>query len=415
MPFQNKTVSVIGLGRVGLMTLFHLAEKNFVLYGVDKEEHLIHLLKKKEIPFSEPEFHSLLEKTHSNIHFSTTFPDTQYNFVAVPAPFSSQEQKIDLSHVFSVLNEINQSRYDKKYVFIRSTLTPGSCRRLSSHFKDVNSELSINYFPEFFREGKFVEDYRNTFCSVLGSREEKVFKHFSSFQFVNSEWCSPEEAEILKAISNLFHGLKISFANEVGRMAKTFNCSPHRIMQLFLKDTKLNISKAYLKPGFSFGGPCLNKDIQNLHSVQEWNQGQWLLTQSVNESNDVHTLWAAKQILNLNPKKIGCLGCSFTGNQTLDYRDSTVLKLIKILSSEGDIPVYGVEKILESISCHVFPEESPEKLADCDILILGGWTPLIEKYKAFLSGYQGILFDLLIQDMPKYIKGHPNYKNLYSL
>lgn len=397
------------------MTLFHLAGKNFILYGVDKDENLIHLLRKKELPFSEPEFHSLLEKTHLNVDFSTAFPDAQYNFIAVPTPFNHQTQKTDLRHIFSVLENISKSRYDKKYVFIRSTLTPGSCGRLSNHFKDLNPELSISYFPEFFREGKFAEDYRNTICSVLGSREEKVFQHFTSFQFANSEWCSPEEAEILKATSNLFHGLKISFANEVGRMAKTFNGSPHRIMQLFLKDTKLNVSKNYLNPGFSFGGPCLEKDIQSLHSVQEQNQGQWILTQSVKESNDIHTLWAAKQILNLNPKKLGCLGCSFTGNQTLDYRDSTVLKLIEILSSEGDIPIYGMEKVLKNISCHVLPEESPEKLADCDILILGGWTPLIEKYKTFLSDYQGILFDLLIQDVPEYIKGHPNYKSLYSL
>ena len=414
MTGRDKMISVIGLGRVGLITLFHLARQNLFPWGVDTNEELIRQLKEKKIPFLEPGFSSLLQDNYSNIRFSTTFPDTKYNFIAVPTPFNDLTQKMDLSHILSVLNNIQKSRYDKKYIFIRSTLTPGSCRQLSNQFKSVNPRLSINYFPEFFREGRFAEDYKNTTYSILGSREKEILHYFSKFKFASSELCSPEEAEILKAISNLFHGLKISFANEVGRIAKTFNCSPHKIMKLFLKDKKLNISSTYLKPGFSFGGPCLSKDIQSLHSSQDPNQAPWVLTQSVEKSNEIHTQWTVKQILNLNPKKIGCLGCSFTGNQTSDYRNSTVLKLIEFLSHHKNISLYGVEKVLANYSCHILPEESPEKLAECDVLILGGWTPLIERYDSFLLNYQGTLFDLLIQDVPKHIKNLPNYKSLYS-
>ena len=415
MRDQNEMISVIGLGRVGLITLFHLTQQNLFPWGVDINEELIQQLKRKEVPFLEPEFDSLLQENYSNIRFSTTFPDTKYNFIAVPTPFNSLTGKMDLSHIFSSLNSIKKSRYDKKYVFIRSTLSPGSCQQLSEQFKNENSGFSINYFPEFFREGRFAEDYKNTTFSILGSREKDILNHFAQFKFASCELCLPEEAEILKIISNLFHGLKISFANEVGRMAKTFNGSPHKIMKLFSKDTKLNISSTYLKPGFSFGGPCLSKDIQSLHAVQDSKQAQWILTQSVKESNEIHTHWVAKQILNLNPKKIGCLGCSFTGHQTSDFRDSTVLKLIKILAQQKNVSIYGVEKALEGTPCHILPEESPKKLMECDILILGGWTPLIKKYSSFLSNYQGLLFDLLIQEVPQYIKEHPNYKSLYSI
>ena len=404
------SVSVIGLGRVGLMTLFHLAGHGFSPYGVDINEELLNQLARKHIPFPEPEFTALLQKHHKKINFTNVFPDTKYNFISVPTPFNNHTQEMDLSPVYSVLKQIRKSSYDRKYVFVRSTLMPGSCKKLSNQFKN----LSISYFPEFFREGHFSEDYKNTAFSILGCRDLEMFHEFVQFQFAISECCSPEEAEILKSVNNLFHALKINFANEVGRMAKAFHSSAHKIMELFVKDTRLNVSKAYLKPGYSFGGPCLKKDIQSLHSVQKPKLSERTLAKFAEESNQIHTEWTADQILDLKPKRVSILGCSFTGSQTIDYRDSQVLKLVEILSHKQDLQIYGIEKILEHYSCVVLPEESPEKLMTSDILILGGWTPLLKKYSAFLSDYQGILFDLLIQNVPQFIKDHPHYKNLYS-
>ena len=405
------SVSVVGLGRVGLMTLFHLAKYGFSPYGVDINEELLNQLARKQLPFLEPEFHALLIKHHKKIKFSNVFPDTKYNFISVPTAFDSLTQEMDLDPICSVLKQIVTSSFDKKYVFVRSTLMPGSCKKLSNQFKN----LSISYFPEFFREGHFVEDYRNASFSVLGCGDKEASRHFAPFQFASTELCSPEEAEILKAMSNMFHALKVSFANEVGRMARAFHSSPHRIMDLFMKDSRLNISKAYLKPGFSFGGPCLKKDIQSLHSVQNPKLVEWSLSKFVEEGNRAHTEWTAERVLSLKPKTISILGCSFTGSQTIDYRDSQVLKLVEILSHKQDLQIYGIEKILERYSCVIFSEESPEKLMDSDVFVLGGWTPLLKKYSALLSNYQGLVFDLLVQDMPQFVKAHPRYKNLYSL
>ena len=127
----NKTmsVSVIGLGRVGLMTLFHLAKHKFSPYGVDINKERIDQLTKKQAPFSEPEFNVLLRKHHEKIKFSTVFPDTKYHFISVPTPFNSLTQEIDLNPICSVLQQIKKNSYNKKYVFIRSTLTPGSCKK----------------------------------------------------------------------------------------------------------------------------------------------------------------------------------------------------------------------------------------------------------------------------------------------
>ena len=409
----KESVSVVGLGRVGLITLFHLSRKKFSPCGVDINKALIRRLRRKSVPFPEPGFDALLEKHHSNIRFSTVLPDTKYYFIAVPTPYDSSTGRMDLSCIFSVLSCIKRNA-GKKYVFIRSTLAPGSLHKISRWFKSLNPALSLSYFPEFFREGCFVEDYKKTVCSVLGSEDEEIFHRFAGFQFSAAEFCSPEEAEILKSVSNLFHSLKICFANETGRMAKLFHSSPDRIMELFFKDTRLNISKAYLRPGFSFGGPCLGKDIQSLHSVQKRKQTQWFLPQCVEKSNAFHTQWTAERILQLKPKKIGILGCSFTGNRTQDYRDSAVLKLVDILSRKKNLRLYGVEKELKDHAPRVLLKRGLESLSACDVLVLGGWTPLMEKGGSFLLNYKGRLFDLLIQEIPQYIKNRPNYLSLYT-
>ncbi len=403
------SVCVVGLGRVGLITLFHLAGKGFKVYGYDINGELIDRLKNNKQPFTEPGFSSLLKKHYKKIQFSSKIPATPYYFICVPTPFNNKTYKMSLDYVQSALKQIKKTK-SQKWIFIRSTLTPGSSKKLSNKFK----HLSISYFPEFFREGCFVKDYRDTVCSVLGFSNTNVLKSFSQFQFSkNVESCSLEEAEILKMSCNLFHGLKISFANEIGRIANYFKADPHRIMDIFLKDKKLNISKKYLKPGFSYGGPCLSKDIQSLNALQSSKQPQWLLPHSIENSNRFHTQWVLKKILNLKPKTIGILGCSFTGNPACDYRQSPVLQLVEMLSKYNTIKLYGVEEPLTHYKCLIISKKSLEQLVNLDMCILGGWNSFCFAPSLF-SNYKGILFDLLIQNMPKYIKNHPNYKTAFS-
>ncbi|MBC6415345.1 MAG: nucleotide sugar dehydrogenase [Bdellovibrionales bacterium] len=404
------SISVIGLGRVGLMTLFHLSKKGFSVYAIDKDKEKILHLKKGSNLFFEPEFDVLLKKYHNKINFQTNPIDTQYNFIAIPTPFDEKKEKINLKFIESLLNKISQSKYEKKYVFIRSTLMPGNCKDLSDKFP----KLSINYFPEFFREGYFVEDYKESAFSVLGCASNLKIEVFSQFQFPSLEICSLEEAEILKSMSNLFHGLKVSFANELGRIAKYFNSSPDKISKLFVKDTKLNISKRYLKPGFSFGGPCLAKDISSLKSFCDFNKSsKCILAEMTNKSNENHTSWVADQILKFKPKTISLLGFSFTGAKTIDYRGSSVLDLLENLSlKQKDLKIYGREIVNSPF--YSFLKEDSKKFMESDLFILGGWTPLLKKYKKQLLNYKGVIFDLLIQKIPEPITKHPYYKNIYS-
>ena len=403
------SVSVIGLGRVGFITLLHLAKKGFSPNAIDKDKEKIKLFKNKKLPFFEKGFQSLMEAYYKSICFSHAPPDTQYNFICVPSPFSAVAKQINLRFIYSVLNQIQNTQYKKKYVFIRSTLAPGSYRKISNRFK----QLSIHYFPEFFREGHFMRDYKTSSFSILGSESEDAVQHFSKFQFKNIYLCAPEEAEILKVSSNLFHGLKVSFANEVGRTAQQFHVSADKIMSLFLKDKVLNVSEKYLKPGFAFGGSCLKKDIQSLKAVQK-REIKTLLSKGVIDSNQNHIDWTAHQILKLKAQKISLLGCSFTGNPTIDYRESPVLQLIEALLKKKKLKIYGVEEVLKNYYCHVVPQEDFKLLFQSDIFILGGWSLLLKKHSRSFSNFKGILFDLLQQEVPRNIKQHPNYRTLYS-
>ena len=324
-------VGVAGLGRVGLMSLFHLAERGFSPVGVDISLDRVGRLSKGEIPFFEPGFAELLKKHQEKITFVTDFRPARYWFIAVPTPFDKEKGEMDLSFVEKALRAVSCSGEEgpdkeKPYVFIRSTLSVGGLAKLSRNFKD----LHLAYMPEFFREGCFVRDWWSAKFSVLACEKPDIFQpHFERFGFPPVETCRPEEGELLKLLSNLFHGLKVGFANEAGRLAQVFQASPHRIMELFTKEDRLNISKAYLKPGFSFSGPCLGKDIQSLSSRATAKLAEPVLPQSVLQSNLAHTNWVARRVLAFKPKCVSILGCSFTAHRTVDERSSGVLELAK--------------------------------------------------------------------------------------
>lgn len=402
---KSPSVSVIGLGRIGLITLFHLAEKGFKPVGIDIDKLLIENLKKGKIPFFESKFSSCLKKYKSSISFQTHLTDGESWFICTPTPFDNTVNQMNLSNLKSLLKQIDNTK-GKNFVFIRSTVIPGSLKEFEKQFK--NSVFAC--FPEFFREGSFFKDYKNRCFSILGFQNQEILKHFSQFEFSKTiETGSYEEAELVKILSNLFHGLKISFANEVGRISKFFKADPERIMTLFLKDKDLNVSEKYLKSGFSYGGPCLGKDIKSLDAVSS--NCENLLPQYVEKSNHIHTEWIAKQILSFNPKKISVLGCHFKGEKTCDYRDSSILELAQILAKKTK--VFGIEEELKTLGIHVLPKKSLEELLQSDVFVLGA-LGLFSIKENFFKNYNGKIFDLLVENLPQEIKNHKNYITAFT-
>jgi GDP-mannose 6-dehydrogenase len=139
---------------------------------------------------------------------------------------------------------------------------------------------------------------------------------------------------MLKYVNNAYHALKVAFANEVGRLAQREGVDSHEVMRLFLRDTKLNVSPAYLLPGFAFGGSCLPKDLRAIASRARARNLELPVLQSVMRSNDVHVEAAVHLIERLKQRRVGVLGLSFKAG-TDDLRESPILRVIGTLVGKG--------------------------------------------------------------------------------
>jgi GDP-mannose 6-dehydrogenase len=191
--------------------------------------------------------------------------------------------------------------------------------------------------PEFLREGSSIRDYDHPPYTIVGGNCEaaivavrEIFEHLDARFLVTSI----RVAEALKMSCNAFHALKITFANEIGRVSQALGIDPHEVMKLVCADTQLNISTAYLKPGFAFGGSCLPKDLRALTQIAKHHDVEVPMLASLLASNRVHIEHAVERILGTGRPRVGMLGLSFkTG--TDDLRESPLVMVAKRLIGEG--------------------------------------------------------------------------------
>jgi GDP-mannose 6-dehydrogenase len=226
---------------------------------------------------------------------------------------------------------------------IRSTVQPGTVEeklepileRASGRKSGV--DFGLCFQPEFLREGSSIRDYDHPPYTIVGGNSEAavnavrdVFEHLEARFLVTNI----RVAEALKMSCNAFHALKITFANEIGRVSQSLGIDSHEVMRLVCADTRLNISPAYLKPGFAFGGSCLPKDLRALTNIAKMNDLEIPMLSSLLTSNRVHIDHAVDRILKLGRPKVGMLGLSFkTG--TDDLRESPLVLVAKRLLGEG--------------------------------------------------------------------------------
>jgi GDP-mannose 6-dehydrogenase len=254
--------------------------------------------------------------------------------------------KLDLGHIEPVCRQIGEVLASKKgfhLVVLRSTVLPGTADTLvvptleESSGKRSGKDFGVCSNPEFLREGSAVKDFMEPAMTVIGAADPA----HSAFLREIYAWApgrifetSFTSAEMVKYVCNSWHALKVAFANEVGSLAKELHVDPEAVVEIFCTDTKLNISPAYLKPGFAFGGSCLPKDVRALsHRGREMDL-KLPLFESILPSNDRHLDRAVDMILRTGKKKIGLLGLSFKAH-TDDLRESPQVILAKRLLGEG--------------------------------------------------------------------------------
>ena len=267
------------------------------------------------------------------------------SFVCVGTP-SLRSGKLDLSHVEHVMAEIGTALQQKKShhtVVLRSTVLPGTTESVvvpileSTSKMRADGDFAVCYNPEFMREGSSVEDFLNPPYTVLGARHpedlgclRELYKNIPGRMFEVQLMV----AEMVKYVSNLFHAVKVGFANEVGTLCQRLGTDAVAVTEIFTSDTKLNISPAYLKPGFAFGGSCLPKDLRAIAYRAKELDLKLPLLESVLPSNSEHLTRAAEAILQIGKKKVSLLGLSFKAG-TDDLRESPQVQLIKRLLGEG--------------------------------------------------------------------------------
>jgi GDP-mannose 6-dehydrogenase len=346
-----KRISIFGLGYVGAISLACLARDGHRVIGVDIDSTKLDLIRSRKSPILEEGIQELMRDVVDSGRVTVTndalqaVQATELSFVCVGTPSASNGSQ-DLRAILRLAEQIGAALATKRdfhTVVIRSTVQPGTVEEQIEPIlerasgKKSGVDFGLCFQPEFLREGSSIRDYDHPPYTIVGGNCERavdqvreVFQHIEARFMVTSI----RVAEALKMSCNAFHAMKITFANEIGRVSQALGIDSHEVMRLVCADTRLNISPAYLKPGFAFGGSCLPKDLRALTTIARQHDLVLPMLSSLLPSNRVHIDHAVEKILKLGRPKVGMLGLSFkTG--TDDLRESPLVMVAKRLIGEG--------------------------------------------------------------------------------
>ena len=346
MGLKNKrNVVVMGLGYVGCVSAACLAEVGHSVLGVDRDTNKMEAVQKAQSPFFEAGLQSLIQNNVAAGRLKAAPLDEQaldaadVVMLCVGTP-SQPNGNIDLSHLSRVCRDISallRLRTKRLIVAVRSTVFPGTCESLLEEAFAQSKDVEIVSNPEFLREGTAVKDFMEPSLLVVGGSSDEAAREVADlYAGLPGEVSivSLRTAEMIKYTCNAFHALKIGFANEIGSLATSLGVDPDQVMATMCRDTKLNISPAYLKPGFAFGGSCLPKDLRALTFRASRLDLKLPLLESLLHSNDEHLRRGIREVLQLPGKRIGIFGLAFKEG-TDDLRESPVITLIEHLIGKG--------------------------------------------------------------------------------
>jgi len=349
-------ISVFGLGYVGAVSSACLANGG----------HKVILINEGKTPIIEEKIGELITEAVQAGKLRAT-PDeveavskTDLSFVCVGTP-SQLNGNLDFKYIRRVCEKIGAALKNKSehhVIVIRSTILPGTMKKIviptleQFSLKKAGEDFGVCNNPEFMREGTAVYDYYHPPKTVIGETDSRSGDLLAS---IYEKTDAPlirtdvETAEMVKYVDNVWHALKIGFANEIGNVCKSLGIDGHRVMDVFCKDTKLNISKNYLKPGFAFGGSCLPKDLRALMYKAKMLDVELPILNSIIPSNHLQIERGLRMIMEKKNKKVGILGFSFKAG-TDDLRESPMVEVIERLLGKGyEISIYDRNVELASL------------------------------------------------------------------
>jgi GDP-mannose 6-dehydrogenase len=337
-------VSIFGLGYVGAVTAGCLTEQGHRVVGADVQQAKVDAFNAGISPIVEPGLSELLALAKAKGLLSATTDaaaavrDTEVSIVCVGTP-SLASGRLNLDYVRKVSEQIRAAiaaKGSRHVVIFRSTMLPGSTRSMVADFFASTPNVAIYYCPEFLREGTAVQDFREPSLCVVGTHDGAAPASDEAMQLLgaNAEVLNWEGAELIKYSCNYFHALKVGFANEIGRMAKFVGVDGARVMDVVCRDSRLNISRYYLKPGNPYGGSCLPKDVSALSSLARMEGIAMPLLDNVADSNDAHLDLLIKLIMGKESRRVGLLGLAFKAD-TDDLRGSPMVAVAETLLGRG--------------------------------------------------------------------------------
>ena len=361
-------ISVFGLGYVGSVTAACMASDGHTVIGVDPIPTKVDLINSGHTPVLEKDLDKLIgeavaaDRLRATLEPETPVLESDLSLVCVGTP-SADNGDLDGRHVEHVCSEIGGALKKKEnarhVVVVRSTMLPGTTHELVIPTLERSSGLQagrgfgVCVNPEFLREGSAISDYFNPTRTVVGATDEesghllaRLYQELPGL-FIRTDI---RVAETVKYVDNVWHALKVAFGNEVGSVCKASGVDGHLVMDIFVKDPRLNISAAYLRPGFAFGGSCLPKDVRAFrHRARKLDLNLPIL-EAILPSNRRHIDHAVDMVLSKSHRQVGVLGLSFKPG-TDDLRESPLVELVERLLGKGlEIKIFDPNVNLDSLT-----------------------------------------------------------------
>ena len=353
-------LSVFGLGYVGCVSAACFAREGHEVVGVDVNPLKVEIINGGRSPIVEAGVDELIGemvgagRLRATTDTAEAVRSTEVSLVCVGTP-SNANGSLDLTYVKRVCQQIGaavEGKRERHTVVVRSTMLPGTVEGVIVPALEVYSgkqagrDFGVAVNPEFLREGTSLKDFYSPPFTLVGADDEDVaaavrrlYKGVDAPVLVTSV----KAAEMVKYACNCFHALKVSFANEIGNICKALGVDSHEVMRLFCEDTKLNISAAYLRPGFAFGGSCLPKDLRAVTYRARQADVDTPVLRAALESNERQIERAYEMVLAGGSRRVGVLGLAFKAG-TDDLRESPMVALVERLIGKGmQLSIYDAD------------------------------------------------------------------------